>query len=295
MEAKGKTSTERGIGGSRLELLGAFRLICGGRDLELPVSCQKVLALLGINDRPMERAEVAATLWPDTPDEQGQSNLRSALWRIRRAGGDLVATRRARLEIASDVVVDVRRTAQVARALLAGGEDCDLSVDPTRLGVRLLPGWYDDWVLVEQERLRQLVAHALEQLALVLASRGRFGEAVDAGLTAVRMEPLRESAHRVVMTIHLHQGNRTDALTQYERLERSLRSELGVRPSEQTMALAASARLRVVERSSLSGEVVGVASRHVDSRRATAGASDRSPESVSSMARGRLGLGGQHG
>jgi DNA-binding SARP family transcriptional activator len=95
----------------------------------------------------------------------------------------------------------------------------------------LLPGWYDDWVLFERERLRQLRLHALETLALALAAEGRFAAAVEAGLAAIRTEPLRESAHRVVVRVHLAEGNLTEALRQYELCRRLFRAELGLEPS----------------------------------------------------------------
>lgn len=211
----------------RLSLLGGFSLANGRRDVSLPASCQRVLAYLALNDQPTPRTLVAGTLWLDAPEEQAQACLRSALWRIRRAAGDVVVATGSRLEIGGDVALDVRAMVAVSRALIEGDAgSVDSLPEPSRLSSRLLPGWYDDWVLFEQERLRQLGAYALEELAWLLASHGRFGAAIDAGLTAVRVEPLRESAHRVVMAIHLLQGNRRDALRQFRSLERVLRSDL---------------------------------------------------------------------
>jgi DNA-binding SARP family transcriptional activator len=42
----------------------------------------------------------------------------------------------------------------------------------------LLPGWYDNWVVLQRERLRQLRMYASEALADELARVGRNGEAV---------------------------------------------------------------------------------------------------------------------
>jgi SARP family transcriptional regulator, regulator of embCAB operon len=52
----------------------------------------------------------------------------------------------------------------------------------------LLPGWYDDWVLVEAEDWRQLGLHALEALAGRLTAAGCWGQAADAAWAAVRAE-----------------------------------------------------------------------------------------------------------
>jgi hypothetical protein len=69
--------------------------------------------------------------------------------------------------------------------------------------LELLPGWYDDWVLLEREPLRQRVLHGLEALSRHLVRAGRFAEAVEAAMVAVAVEPLRESAQRALVTAHL--------------------------------------------------------------------------------------------
>jgi hypothetical protein len=63
---------------------------------------------------------------------------------------------------------------------------------PWAIRGELLPGWYDDWVMFERERLRQLQLHALETMAHRLAKEHRYADAVDVALAAVRLEPLRE-------------------------------------------------------------------------------------------------------
>jgi DNA-binding SARP family transcriptional activator len=85
-----------------------------------------------------------------------------------------------------------------------------------RPGGELLPGWYEDWVLVERERLRQLRMHALEALAEKLTEAGRYGVAMQAAYAAVRADPVRESAHRAVVRVHLAEGNVLEALRAYE-------------------------------------------------------------------------------
>lgn len=86
----------------------------------------------------------------------------------------------------------------------------------------LLPGWYDDWVVLERERLRQLQLHALDRLAAALLAAEEPGRALDAALVAVQADPLRESAHRIVVRIHLREGNAPEALRAYERFAQLL-------------------------------------------------------------------------
>jgi DNA-binding SARP family transcriptional activator len=71
---------------------------------------------------------------------------------------------------------------------------------------------------------------------------GRYGEAVDAGLAAVCAEPLRESAHRVLIRTHMAEGNHAEAGRQYELCRRLLRHEVGVEPSPQLRELVSGVR-----------------------------------------------------
>jgi DNA-binding SARP family transcriptional activator len=100
-----------------------------------------------------------------------------------------------------------------------------------QFGDDLLPGWYEDWVLVERERHRQLRLHALEAICHHLTDLGRYALALEAGMAAVACEPLRESAQREVIRLHVAEGNTVEALRQYRSYARLLADELGARPS----------------------------------------------------------------
>jgi DNA-binding SARP family transcriptional activator len=96
-----------------------------------------------------------------------------------------------------------------------------------------LPGWYDEWVLVERERSRQLRLHALEAAAGEFIAQGRAGAAMHVALTAALVEPLRESCHRLIISIHLAEGNQAEAVRHYLAWRGLLRKELGIAPSSQ--------------------------------------------------------------
>ena len=141
------------------------------------------------------------------------------------------------LRLARDVSVDVRDGVAWGRGVLAGTVVSPEGLDEAFVSGEILPDWYDDWLLIERERFRQLRAHALERLCERLTAAGRFGEAMEAGLAAVKDEPLRESAHRAVIRVCLAEGNRADALRQYRLFGRLLREQLDVPPSSQLEAL----------------------------------------------------------
>ena len=135
------------------------------------------------------------------------------------------------------MAVDLREAEALAHSVLSGREDGDLDIEPSTLSGELLPGWYDDWILFERERFRQLRLRALDTLCDRLTDARRFDAALEAGLAAVAGEPLRESSHRAVIRAHLADGNVAEAVRQYRLCRRLLNDHLGLEPSDQTDGL----------------------------------------------------------
>jgi DNA-binding SARP family transcriptional activator len=216
----------------RLSLLGGFQLRCVDRDVTVARSGQRLLALLALQGRPLERLWVAGTLWLDATEARAGASLRSALWRLPQPDGSAVVEASAtHLRLAGDVAVDVHELAGQAERLESGDGRAGPELAPAALARDLLPDWYDDWVVLERERFRQLRLHALEALCRRLTEAGRFGAAVQAGLAAVAGEPLRESAHRILIQAHLAEGNPGEAVRQYHLYRRLLAGELAIEPS----------------------------------------------------------------
>lgn len=92
-------------------------------------------------------------------------------------------------------------------------------------------------MIFERERLRHLHLHSLEAASAQLVQQHRFTEALDIALAAVRSEPLRESAHCAVITVHIAEGNLVEAIRHYHRFRRLLVAELGVEPSPRLTAV----------------------------------------------------------
>jgi DNA-binding SARP family transcriptional activator len=85
---------------------------------------------------------------------------------------------------------------------------------------------------MERTRFHQLRLHALEHLCELLIANGRIVEAVDAGLAAVTADPLRESAHRAVISAYLAEGNTLEAIRQYDAFRHLLAEEMGTVPTQ---------------------------------------------------------------
>ncbi len=219
-------------------LLGGFEVLRGARPIVLPATAQRAIAFLALGERPVERSRLAGTLWPDVDESRASANLRSALWRIRKADRGLISTDGAYVAIGRSVSSDVREGMDLARRLAdpsapLTGDD----LDRADLFAELLPNWYDEWTATWRQRYDQTRVHALEAMCIRLATMGRFERSVEVGLMAVAAQPLRESAHEALIRAHVAEGNRGEAILQYRACRDVLKKELGIEPSHELQQL----------------------------------------------------------
>lgn len=230
----------------RVQLLGSFRLDdSAGTPIGLKSREQRLIALSALEGtRP--RGYLAGLLWPDTTEARAAASLRAAVCRIEHAAPGLLGLGAGQLGFAAGTELDVadlaaraERLCRSASAPAPGSPDTEWCLQslPVLLRGELLSGWYDEWACFERERLQSLRLCALEGLADLLADRGHHAAALSAALGAARIDPLRESAHRALIRIHLDEGNFDAALRTYRSFGRRLVAELGVRPSSQLESL----------------------------------------------------------
>ena len=238
----GRTRTESALTAAegapvRLFLIKGFEVRHGDDVVAVPPASQRLVAFVALHERAVRRVHVSGALWLDAPEEHANASLRSALWRTPAPGGaPLIQASNTHLWLNPAVSVDFRvRVPRVLSALAgdeAGGPTARaLESDLAALGDDLLPDWYEDWLVLERERFRQLRLHALEQICEQLTDVGLYGQALQAGLAAVAAEPLRESGRRQVVRAHLREGNVCEALREYRAYARLLAEELGAAPS----------------------------------------------------------------
>ncbi|WOD14768.1 bacterial transcriptional activator domain-containing protein [Paraburkholderia kirstenboschensis] len=106
----------------------------------------------------------------------------------------------------------------------------------------LLQGWFQDWCLFERERFQSDLLDALEKLVCCYEARHDTERGLAYAKRMLAVDPAGEQVHRHIMRLRLLAGNRTQALREFQRCERVLMQELGVKPSQQTLALYESIR-----------------------------------------------------
>ena len=221
-------------GSVELHLLGGFRLLVAGDLVHIGRTGQRLLALLACRGCPATRSQIAHLLWPDTTSDRAYANLRNGLYRLYRRGPGTVHATTAYLQLGAGMGVDLDRSTRLARQILGGEESTDHAMLSEALAANLtedlLPDWDDEWLGDHQYRYRQLRLTALETLSSRLTAAGQHGAAVQAALTAVQADRLRDSAHEALIRACLAQGNWHEAFTHYTSYRRILRDELGLEP-----------------------------------------------------------------
>ncbi|MFD9466575.1 BTAD domain-containing putative transcriptional regulator [Streptomyces sp. NPDC060027] len=219
--------------GACLEILRPFQVTCGGRRVAISTGAQRLLAFVALHREGAHRRLTAEQLWPDCTSCRAAANLRSALCQGRKIGSaPAIDSADRNLSLAPSVSVDFHGAWDGACRLVSGdgaGPDGDrLAAD---LSQTLLPGWDDEWLLLERERWDQLRLYALEALAQRFQSEGRHLSALQTSLAAISIDPFRETPHRIAVEVHLAEGNVACAVKRYKDYRRLLQMELKVAPS----------------------------------------------------------------
>jgi DNA-binding SARP family transcriptional activator len=225
-----------------VELFGAWRLSRDDATYPMRTREQRLIALLALQGR-RRRSYLAGILWPDSTEARASANLRAAIFRsdhvarglLLHHGSDVALVANVRIDV-HDFIEHVWRLSTARQAATAADADALTCLRLLQPG-DLLPGWYDDWVIYERARLQQLRVQALEAAAERMLARGELSAALMIASAAVTIEPLRESAQRTLIRIHLRDGNYHSALGDYSDFRYRLQRELGIAPSAQMLAL----------------------------------------------------------
>jgi DNA-binding SARP family transcriptional activator len=229
-----------------LQLLGGFRAWLGpGRAVRLPTrKAEALVAYLAIPaGQSHARDKLASLLWGERSDSQARASLRQTLLRVRRVVGAGESCVRVGADgVALDpAVVGVDVTAFEQAVATASPEALARAAALYRgdllAGLAVAEPPFEDWLLAERERLRELALEALARLLAEQRAAHRPEVAVQTALQLATLDPLQETVHRTLMRLYLQLGRRGMALRQYQRCVTILRRELDVEPEPETQQL----------------------------------------------------------
>ncbi|NIO70637.1 MAG: transcriptional regulator, partial [Anaerolineae bacterium] len=239
-----------------VRLLGPLQVTLDGEPVT-GLRSDKVRALLAYlaveTEQPHRREKLAGLLWPDWPERSARANLRQALANLRQVIGDHQATppflhisrQTVQFNSASDAWIDVAAFTDLLQAKGLSQQ----TIRQLEQAVELYRGdflegfsigdspAFEEWVLLNRERLHRLVMEALHRLAECHEQYGEYERGLQHAWRQVELDPWREKAHRQLMRLLALSGQRGAALAQYETCRRLLAEELGVEPAEETTRL----------------------------------------------------------
>ena len=201
---------------------------------------QSLLAYLILNAGILHRREkLAGMLWPDSLEETARDNLRHALWRVRKALDSAASTRflhaddlGIKFKTSADYWLDTAELEKVSEKASAD----ELIVVLSNYEGELLPGFYDEWVVVEREHLYSIFEHYMARLMTLLQDENRWLDILDWGERWIKLGQKPEPAYRALMVAHAAKGDMSKVGATYERCVKSLR-QYGMEPSEKTKEL----------------------------------------------------------
>jgi TolB-like protein/Tfp pilus assembly protein PilF len=232
---------------AELTLLGGFGLRAPSEGA-INLLGQKERALLAFLALPPgkthSRDKLASLLWSDRGDPQARDSLKHALTRLRQClqstdSPAIIADRQSvRLDPAA-VSTDVMIFERLVNAGTPEAIEQSMALYRGDLleGISIHDAAFEDWLLVERQRLRQRLEAALVTLVAQMMSAGERKRAEAAAQRLLALDPLREAAGRALMQLHAERGEAAQALKLYETLRDRLQRELGVKPEPETTHL----------------------------------------------------------
>jgi DNA-binding SARP family transcriptional activator/tetratricopeptide (TPR) repeat protein len=227
----------------KLRLFGPPEILIDDQPLKLARRKSRALVYyLAAHKRPLHRESLLATFWPDNPRPAAQQILRTTLHGLRKTLGKELLVDGQEVALAPSAQIDVR---------LFEEQLSNSPSDPAQLAKTLelyrgefLEGFYlpdtpdyNDWVLIERERLQRLAVRGLNTLSSLHEASGDYLTALDCLERALAFDPLQEDLQRESIRLLYLSGDRPAAIRRYDQLRKLLDEEMGVPPMVETRVL----------------------------------------------------------
>jgi len=224
-----------------VRLLGTFDVKAGRKPVSLNSRpAQSLFAFLALNaGTAFRREKLAGQIWPEATEVQARDYLRHALWRVRKA---LQAASAAKHLLADDLTISFDNTpsfwldAAALREVSEAAPVDELIAVLSAYNGELLPGFYDEWVVLERENLQAAYERKVVCLLERLQETRRWADILNWAEKWIALGQKPEAAYRYLMSAHAAHGDMAKVAAAYERCTRAL-AEFGVQPSDQTRAL----------------------------------------------------------
>lgn len=241
-----------------IRLFGGLEISQAGTPLNTFMSnkAPALLAYLAMHPHAHQREGLAALLWGELADADAKNNLRQVLTNLRKVVEPYLTVTRETIGFNPHVAyfLDVEafeRQLATARDQSPAQQMSTLQVATALYRGDFMAGFFvrdapefEEWLLAQKARLREIALHALHTLSGLQMSHGHYDLAIASAGQALAIDPWREEVHRQLMLALARTGQRSAVAAQYRRCQHILQQELGVEPSAETQNLFS--RLRAV-------------------------------------------------
>ncbi len=200
--------------------------------------------------RPHSRERLLGLMWGEQEERRARACLSTALWRLKRILSPGTAKSDGFIKRTGNEIVfnwdrphwvDVFLFEERIKAALSVEEDARPVIQTRSLEEALglytgdlMEGFYDDWILLERERLLDLYIQGLTRLVFNYMHSGQITKALACGRKILHHDPLREDVHRTMMRLYVKAGQPGQALRQFKFCTDIFKKELGLLPGEET-------------------------------------------------------------
>ena len=225
-----------------VRLIGAFEIRCNGKAVALSSRlAQSLFAYLILTAGTSHRREkLAGLFWPDSTDARARASLRHELWRIRQAlnGSDARNLLHSDdIAIGIDASTDYRVDTRELERTAPDASIDDLITALTACSGELLPGFYEDWLVLERERLQALFEERIAHLLKLLEAGQRWPDMLEWAERWLALGQKPQGAYRALLLAYAALDDQVKLRASYERYREAL-TELGLEPSEEIRMLA---------------------------------------------------------
>jgi len=231
-----------------VHMLGTFSMAIGDLIVKLPASRGLLLFkyLLLHHKRNITREVLMDIFWPDAEPETARNNLNVAMHNLRRALRAVIFLPVVAYEAGSyglepnlQVWLDTEEFERCVKA----GKQFETRNQPTaavaeyEAAISLYQGdlleqdLYEEWTVLDRERLRVAYLETLDCLSQIYFSQERYAACITVCQLILTRDLCREDAHCLLMRCYSRQGQHHLALRQYQICAEALRAELEVEPA----------------------------------------------------------------
>ena len=222
-----------------VRLIGKFDIKYGGKPVNISSRfAQSLFAFLILTAETSHRREkLSGMFWPNITEEKARAYLRYELWRIRKALSSSEFVLSDDLGIAFDSSTDYWLDVKVFEKLTDAASADELIAALSIYDGELLPGFYEDWIVLERDHLQAIYELKMMRLLELLEREKRWPEILEWAENWISRGYTTESAYRALIAAYAALGDKAKVIMTFQRCVQAL-SELGLEPSEETRALA---------------------------------------------------------